>query len=74
MICQINLHYLDYLSDHLHRENRLGAIQYLLSNYLCFNNTSRERLYQELGLRLIKDKLWHRKYVFFYKIIKGDLP
>ena len=40
----------------------------------AFKGTSRERLYQELGLESLKDRRWHRKMCFFYKIVKGLLP
>ena len=36
--------------------------------------TSRERLYKELGLEFPCDRRWHRKLVFFYKIVKGLAP
>ena len=40
----------------------------------AFKGTSRERLYQELGLESLKDRRWHRKMCFFNKIVKGLLP
>ena len=39
----------------------------------AFKGTSRERIYQELGLESLKDRKWHRK-LFFYKIVKGLPP
>ena len=36
----------------------------------AFKGTSRERLYQELGLESLKDRRWHRKLCFFCKIVK----
>ena len=40
----------------------------------AFKGTSRERLYQELGLESLKDRRWHRKMWFFYKILKRLSP
>ena len=40
----------------------------------AFEDTSRERLYQELGLDSLKDRRWHWKRCFFYKIVKGLSP
>ena len=39
-----------------------------------FKGTSRERLYQKLGFESLKDRRWHRKPCFFYKIVTGLLP
>ena len=40
----------------------------------AFKGTSRECLYQELGLESLKDRRWHWKMCFFYKIVKGLSP
>ena len=40
----------------------------------AFKGTSRERLYQQLGLQSLKNRKWHRKLCFFYKIVKGLSP
>ena len=40
----------------------------------AFKGTSRERLYQQLGLQSLKNRKWHRKPCFFYKIVKGLSP
>ena len=37
----------------------------------AIKDTSRERLYKELGLESLCDRRWYRKLVFFYKIVKG---
>ena len=39
-----------------------------------FKSISRERLLQELEFELLKDRRWHRKLGFFYKIVKRLLP
>ena len=45
-----------------------------LVNTGAFKGTSGERPYQELGLESLKDRRWHRKLCFFYKIVKGLSP
>ena len=40
----------------------------------AFKGTSRKRLYHELGLESLKDKRWHQKLRFFYKIVKVLSP
>ena len=40
----------------------------------AIKDTSRERLYKELGLESFCDRRWYRKLVFFYKIVKGLAP
>ena len=40
----------------------------------CFRGTSREKLYNELGLETVADRRWFRKLIFFYKIINGLSP
>ena len=39
-----------------------------------FKGTVRECLCQELGLESLRDRRWHRKLCFFYKIVKGLSP
>ena len=36
--------------------------------------TSRNRLYQEIGLESLADTRWSRKIFFFHKIVNGLLP
>ena len=40
----------------------------------AIKGTSRDRLYQELGLEPLADRRWSRKLFFFHKIIQGLLP
>ena len=36
--------------------------------------TSREKLYQELGLESLLKRRWYRKLCYFFKIFKGQPP
>ena len=40
----------------------------------AINGTSRDRLYQELGLESLVDRRWSRRLFFFHKITQGLLP
>ena len=40
----------------------------------AIKDTSRERLYQELGLESLCGRTWNRKLAFFYKTVKGLAP
>ena len=40
----------------------------------AFKGTSRDKIYQELGLESLADRRWTRKLIFFHKIILGLLP
>ena len=40
----------------------------------AIKGTSRERLYQELGLETLRDRRWYRKLVLFFNIFKGEAP
>ena len=56
---------------------KIERVQYNASLVItgAFKGTSRERLYQELGLESLKDRRWRRKMCcFFYKIVKGLSP
>ena len=71
--------YGDVIYDKPHKDSFIGKIERVQYNaHLvitgAFKGTSRERLYQELGLESIKDRIWHRKLCFFYKIVKGLSP
>ena len=37
-------------------------------------STSREKLYQEVGLESLRKRLWYRKRCYFFKIFKGQSP
>ena len=40
----------------------------------AIRGTSRERIYNELGLESLADRRWYRKMTFFYKIVKNLAP
>ena len=74
------LDYGDAIYDKPHKGTFIEKIQRVQYNAClvitgAFKGTSRERLYQELELELLKDRRWHRKMcVYFYKIVKGLSP
>ena len=55
---------------------KIERVQYNACSVItgAFKSTCRERLYQQLGLESLKDRIWHRKLSFFYKIVKGLSP
>ena len=40
----------------------------------AIRGTSRECIYNELGLEFLADRRWYRKMTFFYKIVKNLAP
>ena len=73
------LDYGDIIYDKPHKGSFIEKIERVQYNAClvitgAFKGTSRERLYQELGLESLKDRRWHRKMCFFNKIVKGLLP
>ena len=56
--------------------DRLESVQYnaCLAITGAIKGTSRERLYQELGLETLRDRRWYRKLVLFFNIFKGEAP
>ena len=74
-----HLDYADIIYDQPRNENftqNLESVQYnaALAITGCFRGTSREKLYNELGLESLYDRRWFRKLLFFYKIIHGLSP
>ena len=74
-----NLDYGDFLYDKLNNENfqqKLEKVQYraCLAITNAIQGTSKERLYDELGLYSLAKRRWRSKLIFFYKIINGMLP
>ena len=74
-----NLDYVDIIYDKPQKGSfikKIERVQYsaCLGITGAFKGTSRERLYQELGLESLKDRRWHRKLCFLYKIVKCLLP
>ena len=56
--------------------HKLEAIQYnaCLAITSAIRGTSKEKLYQELGLESLQLRLWYRKLGMFYKIYKNKSP
>ena len=74
-----NLDYADIIYDKPHKGSlteKIERVQYNACFVItgAFEGISRERLYQELGLQLLKDRRWHRELYFFYKIVRGISP
>ena len=57
-------------------QNKIEQVQYraCLAITNAIRGTSRERLYNELGLHSLIERCWRSKLIFFYKIMKGLLP
>ena len=74
------LDYGDIIYDKPHKGSFIEKIERVQYNAClvitgAFKGTSRERLYQELGLESLKDRRWHRKMcVFFHKTVKRLSP
>ena len=74
-----NLDYGDILYDKPNNENfqnKLERVQYraCLAITNAIKGTSKQRLYDELGLYSLSKRRWKSKLIFFYKIINGMLP
>ena len=74
-----HLDYSDILYDNPNNENfqnKLEQVQYraCLARTGAIKGTSRERLYNELGLHSLFTRRWRSKLIFFYKIVNGLLP
>ena len=74
-----NLDYGDILYDKSKNENfqnKLGKVQYraCLAITNAIQGTSKDRLYDELGLYFLTNRRWKSKLIFFYKIVNGMLP
>ena len=74
-----HLDYGDILYDKPNNENfqnKIEQVQYkaCLAITNAIKGTSRERLYDELGLHSLIERRWRSKLIFFYKIMKGLLP
>ena len=41
---------------------------------VAIRGSSRERLYQELGLETLQQRHWYRKLCYFHKILKSQSP
>ena len=74
-----NLEYGDILYDKPDNENfqnRIEKVKYkaCLAITGAIQRTSRETLYEDLGLDSLVERRRHNKLIFFYKIVKGLLP
>ena len=56
--------------------NLIEQVQYKAALLVsgCWQGTSRERLYQELGWESLSDRRWCRRMTMFYKILNGMAP
>ena len=74
-----HLDYCDILYDkpgNLNFESKIEKVQYKACIAItgAIQGTSRERLYDELGLMSLSKRRWYNKLIFFYKIVNGILP
>ena len=74
-----NLDYADIIYDKPLNESlkrKIEMVQYNAALIITgpFKGTSRDKIYQELGLESLADRRWTRKLIFFHKIILGLLP
>ena len=74
-----HLDYGDIIYDQAYKESfhqKLESIQYnaALAITGAIRGTSREKLYQELGLESLQKRRWYRKLCYFFKILKGQSP
>ena len=55
---------------------KLESVQYnaALAIRSAMRGTSREKLYQELALELLRKRQWYRKLCPFFKMFKGQTP
>ena len=74
-----HLDYADVIYDQPHNEtfyNKIESVQYnaALSITGAIRGTSREKLYQELGLERLRDRRWYRRLVYFFNIVNRNSP
>ena len=57
-------------------QNKIESIQYnaCLSITGAVRGTSKERLYEELGLESLQHRRWHRKLCYLYKVVVNKSP
>ena len=69
-----NIIYDQTYNDSFHQKIQL--IQYNVALVItgAMRGTSREKLYQELGLESLCKRRWYRKLCYFFKIFKGQSP
>ena len=74
-----HLDYADIIYDQPHNDkfcSKIEAVQYnaALTITGAIRGTSRDRLYQELGLESLADRRWFHRLVHFFKIVRGICP
>ena len=74
-----HLDYADVVYDEAYNETfhqKLESVQYnaCLALLGAIRGSSREKLYQELGLESLQRRRWYRKLCLFYKILKENKP
>ena len=77
-IVRSNLDYADIIYDKTFNESfkrKIKMVQYKAAPVItgAIKGTSRDRLYQELGLESLADRRWSRRVFFFQKIMQGLL-
>ena len=55
-------------------QDRKSTIQNMSSNNWRHTRTSKDEIYDELGLHSLTNRRWRNKLIFFYKILNGLLP
>ena len=73
------LHYVDVIYNEAYSETnhqKLKSIQYnaCLALLGAHRGSSREKIYEELGLEFLQRRRWYRKIFLFYKIFKENKP
>ena len=74
-----HLDYGDIIYDQTYNESfhqKMESIQYNTALAITgdIRGTSREKLYQELGLESLRKRRWWRKLFYFFKVFKGQSP
>ena len=74
-----HLDYGDVIYDQAYNvsfQEKVESIQYnaagAITGALC--GTSKEKIFEELGLESLEHRRWHRKFCCFYKILKDQSP
>ena len=53
------------------KQARFCSIKCHINNYRAIRGSSREKLYQELGLELLKSRRWYQQLSLFFKLKKN---
>ena len=74
-----HLDYADVIYDQPHNSsfcNKIESVQYnaALAITGCIKGTSKEKLYQELGIESLGNRRWYRRLILFYKIVNSQSP